>query len=480
MDSTSRLSDAPPQHSKTLDAEGARPRKRVLFIAYEYPPLGGAGVRRSLIFSKYLSEFGIEPVILTTDLASLQRDKGAIVDSTLLQEVPHGLIIERIPTAAPRLKVRGKLGIWMNSFFVLTDTSAARWQTAVRQRLPELITKYRPRAIYVTLPPFSMASLASSFGEQTKLPVLLDFRDSWSQCGFIPFMSWIHYRSVLRLERDCLSRATAVVCVTDQIKRDMLAAQPSVDATKFCVIPNGFDGEIPTAVHNSLSSDQTDPYVIGHVGSFYYSPAARQAMLDPWWRRKPTRWTHFSPRKEDWLYRSPYFFFRALVKLFQQKPVLRKRIRVRFVGAHPQWLREQVVEFKLQDVVEFLGYLSHQDCLAFQASCDCLLITSAKVIGGEDYCISSKTFEYIGTGKPVLAVVAPGAQRDFLVSCGMAQVCDPDDSAATAVEIEKLILGQIKLQPDRRYLAGFHGRAISHSIADLLHKIAAKAAPASS
>lgn len=470
MDSTDCLSQALPD----VAAASARDARRVLFIAYEFPPLGGAGIRRSLILSRHLPEFGIAPVILTTDLASYQRDKGDLVDLKLLDRVPSDITIERIPTRAPGARLPGKLGIWTRSFLTLTDDIAARWRTEVERRLPELLAKYQPKAIYVTLPPFSLAELACSIGKISQLPVLLDFRDAWSQCGHSPYMTWAHYQTVLRSERRCLQQAAAVVCVTEQIKRDMLSAQPCADAAKFRVIPNGFDDELPRALKSGAASDGARPYVIGHVGSFYYSPTARQAMLNPWWRRRLTRWTHYLPRKEDWLYRSPYFFFRALNRLFEQNAAMRKRIRVRFAGAHPDWLHQQVRQFNLGDVVEFLGYLSHKDCLAFQSACDCLLITSAKVIGGEDYCISSKSFEYIAAAKPVLAVVAPGAQRDFFANSGVAQVCDPDDSAGTASQMERLVSGQVEFQTNGAFLAGFRGREISRSLADALHGVIAK------
>jgi hypothetical protein len=40
---------------------------RLLVITYYWPPAGGAGVQRWLKFSKYLSQSGWEPVILTVD-----------------------------------------------------------------------------------------------------------------------------------------------------------------------------------------------------------------------------------------------------------------------------------------------------------------------------------------------------------------------------------------------------------------------------
>ncbi len=39
--------------------------KKVLFIAYLFPPVGGGGVQRSSKFVKYLPEFGWQPLVLT-------------------------------------------------------------------------------------------------------------------------------------------------------------------------------------------------------------------------------------------------------------------------------------------------------------------------------------------------------------------------------------------------------------------------------
>ncbi len=39
--------------------------KKVLMIAYYFPPLGGAGVQRTIRFIKYLSKFGWVPTVIT-------------------------------------------------------------------------------------------------------------------------------------------------------------------------------------------------------------------------------------------------------------------------------------------------------------------------------------------------------------------------------------------------------------------------------
>ena len=56
---------------------------KVLIITYYWPPSGGAGVQRWLKFSKYLSDYGWEPVILTVnpEYASYpQKDNNSLME----------------------------------------------------------------------------------------------------------------------------------------------------------------------------------------------------------------------------------------------------------------------------------------------------------------------------------------------------------------------------------------------------------------
>ena len=41
--------------------------KRLLIISYYWPPTGGSGVQRWVKFSKYLPEFGWQPVVYTPE-----------------------------------------------------------------------------------------------------------------------------------------------------------------------------------------------------------------------------------------------------------------------------------------------------------------------------------------------------------------------------------------------------------------------------
>ena len=178
------------------------------------------------------------------------------------------------------------------------------------------------------------------------------------------------------------------------------------------------------------------------------------------------------------MYRSPFFLFRALARLFETRPELRARVRVRFAGDTPDWLREQVHAAGLDDVVEHLGRLPHRACLEFQSACDALLATSTKVIGGEDYCIAGKTFEYVAARKPILGLVTEGAQKWFLENSGLAIVADPDDTGGAAAKLERLIEGRMTFTPNAAFLRQFHRRETARQMAEVLRQIARGTTPA--
>lgn len=64
--------------------------KKVLMIAYFFPPLSGSGVQRTLKFARYLPGFAWEPVILTVKNSSF-----LLKDESLEKELPGSLVIKR-------------------------------------------------------------------------------------------------------------------------------------------------------------------------------------------------------------------------------------------------------------------------------------------------------------------------------------------------------------------------------------------------
>ncbi len=436
----------------------------LLMIAYEFPPLNSGGSHRPYKFAKWLSEFGINPIILTP---KIEAHSGINIDSSF----DNNLNFKVIRTEITPFKKFDK--IYESYYFNIIDRSAAKWEHYLINAIDNLLKEQKIDAIYITAPPFSMASIGVRLKKRYNLPLMLDMRDAWSNWLVTPYVSYIHYKLTLRAERKSLKAADVIIVTSEQTIADFKKLHPFISTDKFQLITNAYDESVPKFEDTLKINAPTEDKIlkIGYVGSFYYTPYQRSMMFNPFWKKKPQQIFQYTPRKEDWLYRSPFFFFRALAALKEKNQALSKKIKAVFAGSVPDWLPEMINNFKLADMVELKGRMSHKEALAFQAECDMLLITSSKVIGGNDYSIAGKTFEYICMKKPILAFVCEGAQKKLLEKTGLSIVLDPDKTDFAVENMEKFLNGNFHLSPNIDFIAALHIKNTTAQLADIIKKL---------
>src|SRR3954447_4054037 len=155
--------------------------KRVLVIAYFFPPLGGAGVQRTLKHVKYLPEFGWEPVVLTTSSRSYPA-----LDPSLEAEIGAGVPVIRagaIPVLG-RARVLGgealrRLRLQSAGAALTFPDEYAEWVPGAIRAGVRAAREHDVEAIYVSSPPFSAVVAALEIRRRTGLPLVTDFRDEW-------------------------------------------------------------------------------------------------------------------------------------------------------------------------------------------------------------------------------------------------------------------------------------------------------------
>jgi hypothetical protein len=435
----------------------------ILFIAFEFPPLSRGGVHRSLAFVKYLPHAGINPIVITLDKESYPDVFDTYgYDELLGKEIREST--DMIHVKAGKISPPSRLQKFLSIYFTIHGNETKYWKNGFYEAVEAAVNKFSPRAIFATVPPFSILPLATEVARKYKLPLILDFRDAWSQWRTVPYGTIFHYWKTLQKERKYLREANAIITTSEQTLNDFKKLHREVPAGKLYYVPNGFNGFLKS--WQPIVTNKSE-FIIGYVGSFYYSPEARQQMLQPWWRKRGHRILQYIPHKQDWLYRSPYFFFKAIQQLNISDPSIGNKIKIRFAGKIHEWLRDMITSFGLEKQVELMGVISHNESLSFQENCDALLITSAKQIGGRDYSIAGKTFEYLQMQKPIIAFVSDGAQKDLLKKGGTALICDPDNTEESVKSLSGLFRGSIHLNPDNNYLQA-HSR---QSLTDRLAKI---------
>jgi hypothetical protein len=438
----------------------------ILFIAFEFPPVMRGGVHRSIAFVEHLPKSGINPVVITLAPSSYQQT----FDHYGLDEKLGKAVIDRsniVPVAASEAKPESAVGRFVSIYFSISGNEVRYWKDNFYKAVDEAVKTYKPAAVFATVPPFGVLPLARKVAEKYKLPLVLDFRDAWSQWRTVPYGTIMHYWRNLQLEAQYLAAADAVVVTSGQTLEDFKRLHPRIPASKFHYVPNGYNGEL---LPWQPIAPGKQSYTIGYVGSFYYNPEARAQMLQPWWKKKGHRMLQYIPHRQDWLYRSPFFFFKALQELNRLHPALGQRVFVKFAGKKPDWLQAMIREFGLEGQVTLLGEIPHKQSLEFQQECDALLITSARQFHGRDYSIAGKTFEYLQMQRPVIAFACEGAQKDILREAGTALLCDPDDAVGSAAQMAALFEGTFSLRPDLKFLDTLSRQVLTARLADIIKK----------
>lgn len=414
---------------------------KLLLLALQYPPLNIGGSFRPQRIASGLIEMGEEVTVITLNEEALSRE----FHNPLSVEVNHSVNIIRTD-----IDVAGTLENLHNTYyFSIVDTYGKRWKKHVIRAMDSLFSngdKYD--AMMVTGPPFSIARLGAHLSKKYNLPLVLDLRDAWSQWNIYPYASKVHYYLTKRLERKMLEYAQLVTVTSPQTRTDLLKVHPRIAPSKIHTLYNCFKEFFPKS--EVEKSSNTEPIQVGYVGSFYYDPVAREKMFAKWYKKKPWQYFQFVPQQEDWLYKSPYFLFKALNVLFASKPSFRTKIKFNLVGQYPSWLPEMIEAFGLKDVVEIKTPIPHEDVPLFLMEQNYLLMTSSKILQGKTYMIAGKTYEYLATRKPILAFVAEGDQRQILEEAGNGIICDPDDIESCVKKLEQICLNTFNFSEENK------------------------------
>lgn len=405
--------------------------RNVLFITYYYPPSGGPGVQRGLKFTRYLPAQGWRPLVLTVpdDAAFPARDE------SLTAEVPPEAVVYRSPIWEFYDLYRRFTGRSASGGAVDIDTVQRegeslreRWVRAIRGSIfiPDgrvgwmpggmrvgrrIAREEQPEAIFATGPPFTAHWLGARLARELEVPLVLDFRDPWTRANFYPRRPTWARRVDERLERDCLRESDRIVTVNEQIRDELRESAPEMPADRFVVIPNGFD----PADFAGLKRTPAPRWTIAHVGSIFAS-------------------------------RVPYTFLRVLEDWLEREPARIDQIRLRLVGRVCPEMLDRVSHEPLSRVVVHDGYLSHRESVQAMIDADLLLLLTNEETHDPGM-ITGKLFEYLGAGRPILALTLPGEASRILEETNAGYAVPPKDAAAIS-DVLQTILASVEAEPN--------------------------------
>lgn len=446
--------------------------RNVLILAIEFAPYNTPGAFRTIYFTKYLVEFGYRPIVLTVKPPEGNKEFEKRYDENLLHLLSEKTVVHQLQLEDYSYSSQKIVGA-LQMFLKTEDRYAKFWKKSVEKFLPEAIKKYSPELLYTTCPFNSLANFSVNVSKQYKLPLVLDMRDNWSQWVISPYATYYHYWSARKRERRAFLNASRVVTVTQELKNIFLSVNSSIMEDKITVIPNGYDFDVDfnKSLEFKGGSEVEEKIIISYVGSYYYDPKMHTDMFTPWYKKRYHKVLQYSPVKENWLYRSPYFFFLALKFLFELSPELKNRIEFHQIGKCPSWLEQMVAEFNLTDNFVNVGFIPKSELQAKLQSSDFFLGTAVKVEEGLDYAIASKTFDYLSVYKPILSFTVAGAQSSFTEDSNCGLVFNPDELEENARKLEEIFKQGISLRLNKSYLEKFHRKNTAKMLSGVFDEI---------
>jgi glycosyltransferase involved in cell wall biosynthesis len=386
---------------------------RVLFLAYHFPPVGGAGVQRPTRFVRYLPDFGYEPVVVTGPGAA--EGRWTPRDDTLESDVPPGTAIHRISATEPRSTSWGN----RRQRWLRVDSPWSAWWKAGATELGKKVGR-DVDLIYAWMQPYESASVASQLAHELGKPWVADLGDPWALDEMIVYPSRLHRRLELRKMGKLLGSAAAISMSTEEAaarvrsefgelnRRPVVAIQNGFDAHDFTGPPPSPDPEVFRIVHTG--------YLHTAMGQKYHRFALVRRVLGG------------AVPGVDVLPRSHVYLLQALDRLLEARPELRGRIELHLAGVLSDADRAVIGD---NEAVKVHEYVAHAEAVSMMRAADLLFLPMHNLEGGRRATIvPGKLYEYLAARRPILAAVPEGDAKDLLTRAGNASICPPDDVAA--------------------------------------------------
>jgi glycosyltransferase involved in cell wall biosynthesis len=356
--------------------------KKVLIITYYWPPAGGPGVQRWLKFAKYLPDFDIQPIVYVPENPTYP-----IVDINLEKEVSEKVIVLKNKIFEPyqlasvfsknktkkissgiipnkkKQTFLDKALLWIRGNLFIPDARVFWVQPSI-EYLETYIVENNIDIVITSGPPHSLHLIGMVLKQKLKLTWFADFRDPWTTIGYHKSLrlSTKAERKHKALEYRVLNTADAIIVTSKTTKTEFKA----ITSKPITVITNGYDTESVAKV--TLDSK----FSLAHIGSFLSE-------------------------------RNPLILWKSLTELLQEIPDFKLHLELKLIGEVSQEILDTISQFKLQEYLNNLGYVSHSEAVVHQRNSQVLLLIE---IDSEETksIIPGKLFEYMVSNRPIIAI----------------------------------------------------------------------------
>jgi len=359
--------------------------RNVLMLTYHFPPSSASGSFRLMGFARHLPRNGWRATVVSPP--SLPWEP---VDKGLLDKLPSETTVYSV--AYPSNRVGRKLARY------------SCWLPAAALACEKALREQNPDVLLTSGPPQQVHWLGLWLKRRHGIPWVADFRDPWYPEGRMDrgtgFAGW----KIRRQETTVFAAADAVIANAPGACATLRNDYPRL-RSKFVTLPNGYDREAFAVAEPPPPLDGR-PLRVVHTGAIYVG-------------------------------RDPRPLLDAIRSLDNTR---RASLTADFYGPAPETdldFPAEVASRGLEARVKVHGQVSYARCLKEITSADILLLmdTPGRTVG-----VPAKLYEYLGTGRPILALGETGGDLSLILSqSGIPyRIVRPGDPIRTTAALEEL------------------------------------------
>jgi len=417
--------------------------QKVLFITYFWPPSGKATLHWPLNIIRHLPGYGWQPVVLTAD-----EDSFSEKDESLVQEISPELKVFTARTVEPfsmyrrflgkkknspltasetisttNRGFRHRLAVWIRMNVFIPDARIGWYWNAVRKGR-RILQSENIKAIVSIGPPHTTLLVGKKLSKLSGVPHIPVFIDPWVDISY--YRDFKRSRVTLstdrHLEQSVLNEASRIVFVTESMKTDYENRYPQIK-NKSHILYWGYDEE---AFNSYTSKKVHGPEILLHTGNIY---------------------DHQNPK--------------ALWSILKKEIDNGRNLKIVFVGTVGPALRQSIQEAGIKAWTEYKGFLPYQKMIEELSAATYLLVCAS-----EKRHVPGKLFEYLRSGKPILAFGDDNQEVQRILKETQAGMIFPLTSDGGEF-FERLQ----HLHTDLNYVQRFDRKEISGNLAKILNEI---------
>jgi glycosyltransferase involved in cell wall biosynthesis len=416
---------------------------KVLIITYAFPPSNDVAIHRVLRFSKWLPQYGWEPVVLTPKYTLTQRvdnDNLYFVDKYVKRVYHSAGFFESMISHLADKKNRNPFARFVRGYFLneLTPDKSIIWKAGAVKKGLDIIWKEKIDVIWATLGPPTTGLIGAELKRRTNTPLLIDYRDPWTLNPYNKY-SGKRLRANRIHEIEMLKEADAVITTSEPIKK-IIVENGFFHESRTSVVTNGMDEELQwmNDNNNELLLDRSK-FNITYAGAFYGD-------------------------------RQPYTFIDGLKSFISEHPDYIHKVRFNIIGNQDpsQRIQSYCRSAGLGGIVNESGLIPYRKSMQYLKQSDLLLLVNGTHSSSKVF-IPGKLFDYLVTLKPILFVGE--GQPSRIVS----ELAAGESVRHSQVEIANILKDMIINKPEYKYdkdkIMKYAAKEITKFFSELLNSL---------